>query len=105
MEGGRRERDGFRGPRPRKRRISEAKHVVAQSVTDQFLLRHPDWVTRYGDAGRVRGIEDAKYHIDFLSSSIESGSTAPFEDYARWTSRMLASRGIDPEFVAENLRV
>ncbi len=79
--------------------------MVAQSVTDQFLLRHPDWVTRYGDAGRVRGIEDAKYHIDFLSSSIESGSTAPFEDYARWTSRMLASRGIDPEFVAENLRV
>ncbi len=84
------------------RRISEAKHAVAESVTDEFFVRHPDWVARYGDAGRVRGIEDAKYHIDFLASAIESGSTAPFEDYARWSSRMLASRGIDPVFVAEN---
>ena len=84
------------------RRISQAKHGVAESVTDEFFLRHPDWLARYGEAGRLRGIEDAKYHIDFLSSAIESGSTAPFEDYARWSSRMLASRGIDPEFVSEN---
>ncbi len=84
------------------RRIGQVKHKVAESVTDEFFLRHPDWLERYGDAGRIRGIEDAKYHIDFLSSAIESGSTAPFEDYARWSSRMLASRGIDPKFVSEN---
>lgn len=85
-------------------RISQAKHGIAESVTDEFFLRHPDWLARYGEAGRLRGIEDAKYHIDFLSSAIESGSTAPFEDYARWSSRMLASRGIDPEFVSENFQ-
>ncbi len=85
------------------RSISQAKHQVAESVTDEFFRRHPDWVERYGDAGRIRGVEDAKYHIDFLSSAIESGSTAPFEDYARWSSRMLASRGIAQEFVVENL--
>ncbi len=84
------------------RSISQAKQGVAESVTDEFFIRHPDWLERYGDAGRFRGIEDAKYHIDFLSGAIETGSTAPFEDYARWCSRMLASRGINPEFVAEN---
>ncbi len=86
------------------RAIEKAKHAVAESVTEEFFLRHPDWLERYGDLGRVRGIEDAKYHIDFLSGAIESGSTAPFEDYARWCSRMLASRGIGPEFVAENFQ-
>lgn len=84
------------------RTISQAKHKVAESVTDEFFLRHPDWLERYGDAGRIRGIEDAKFHIDFLSGAIESGSPAPFKDYARWCSRMLSSRGIDSKFVSEN---
>ncbi len=84
------------------RTISQAKQKVAEAVTGEFFLRHPDWLDRYGDAGRIRGVEDAKFHIDFLSGAIESGSTVPFEDYARWCSRMLASRGIDPKFVSEN---
>lgn len=80
------------------------KQVAAESVTEDFFVRHPDWIERYGEMGRIRGIEDAKFHIDFLAGAIESGSTAPFEDYAHWCTRMLRSRGIEPHFLAENLR-
>jgi methanogenic corrinoid protein MtbC1 len=86
------------------RRIAEVKRTVAEEVTEKFFVRHPDWLERYGERGRRRGIEDAKYHLDFLASAIESGSTASFEDYARWTSRMLSARGIAPHFVAENFQ-
>ena len=86
------------------RRIAEVKQTVAEEVTEDFFIRHPDWLERYGERGRRHGIEDAKYHLDFLSSAVESGSTAPFEDYARWSSRMLSARGIAPHFVAENFQ-
>lgn len=79
------------------------KRAVAEAVTAEFLLRHPDWTTRYGDLARVRGVEDAMYHLDFLAGAIEAGSAVPFEDYVRWTTGMLGARGIGARFVAENL--
>jgi methanogenic corrinoid protein MtbC1 len=85
------------------RHLREKKHVVAEVVTEQFLRVHPDWVSRYGERARIMGIEDAAYHVEFLASAVETGSIAAFEDYVRWTARVLTTRGIDPQFVAENL--
>ena len=85
-------------------KLRTLKQSVAEAVTEEFFRRHPDWLVRYGERGRQRGIEDAQYHLDFLAGAIEVGSDAPFKDYTRWTARMLLSRGIAQDFVAENLR-
>ncbi|MEO8255872.1 MAG: cobalamin-dependent protein [Acidobacteriota bacterium] len=84
--------------------INAARQSVAEQVTDAFFVRHPDWVTRYGDRGRRLGIEDAVYHQSYLASAIESGSVEPLKAYAHWTTGMLRARNIAPHFVAENLR-
>lgn len=83
-------------------RLLRLKQSVAEQVTEEFLQRHPDWLERYGERARLRGVEDAAYHIDFLAGALESRSVASFERYARWTSGVLLARGIDPRFVAEN---
>ncbi len=80
------------------------KLSVADVVTEQFFVRHPDWPARYGEMGRQRGREDAAFHVEFLAGAIEAGAVAAFEDYARWTTNVLRSRGITPGFVAENLQ-
>lgn len=79
------------------------REAVAARMTDAFLERHPDWVRRYGDVARVRGLEDARFHIDFLAGAVQAGSHDAFETYARWTARVLGSRGIAPTFLIENL--
>lgn len=84
--------------------IVAARERVAAAVTAEFLVRHPDWVTRYGDRARARGIEDGCHHINFLASAIESGAVAAFCDYARWCQRLLGGFGIAPHFLAENLQ-
>lgn len=98
---------GAAPPLEERRRIAEAiraaRGQVADAVTREFFDRHPDWRERYGARGVKLGVEDAEFHLDFLAAAIESGSLAPFEDYAQWTARMLAARGIEPRFVAENL--
>ena len=86
------------------RRLRVVRPSIATEVTDDFFERHPDWLMRYGEAGRKRGIQDAGFHIDFLSSAIESGSVEAFENYARWCARMLSARQIAPHFLIENLR-
>ena len=76
---------------------------IAVDVTQEFLERHPDWVDRYGNLARIRGEEDAEFHVEFLAGAVVGDDPSAFEDYARWTARMLSARGIAPEFLAENL--
>jgi MerR family transcriptional regulator, light-induced transcriptional regulator len=83
--------------------VRRERDGVADQVTEEFLRRHPQWVTRYGDLAWTRGVEDARYHIDFLAGAIESGDPRTFADYARWTASVLKSRDIPPESLIENL--
>lgn len=85
------------------RTLRREEQRIAEAVTDQFLTRHPDWVTRYGDRARVAGIEDARFHVQFLTAAIESESPSAFADYVQWTAGVLESRGIDRAFLRENL--
>ena len=93
----------------RKERLSLADQVrtlagsVPAEVSEQFLLRHPDWIAKYGERARVMCLEDARYHLTFLSAALESGSPAAFAEYARWTARVLESRGIATTCLTENL--
>lgn len=84
-------------------KLERLKQPVAEAVTEEFFVRHPDWLARYGERGRKHGIEDALFHQSYLSSAIESGSVEPFAAYARWTVAVLQARNIAPRFVAENL--
>ena len=83
--------------------IRAASPAVAVSVTDDFLERHPDWRIRYGARAVSAGIQDAGYHLAFLAAAVEGDDPAAFASYARWTGRVLGSRGIATTFLAENI--
>lgn len=85
-------------------RIAAVKRQVATEVNQEFFRHHPDWEERYGAAGVQRGFEDACYHLEYLATAVETASLRLFEAYARWTARVLQSRGIDSVFVVENLQ-
>ena len=76
---------------------------IAEEVTAEFLLRHPDWVMRYGNMARLRGVEDAMFHQNFLAAAIESGEAKAFGEYLRWTAGVLETRGISSLFLLENV--
>jgi methanogenic corrinoid protein MtbC1 len=79
------------------------RQEIAEKVTEEFLHRYPDWVTRYGGRARRLGIEDAIFHQDFLVAAIETGDARLFGDYLRWTTGVLEARGIAPRFLRENV--
>ena len=77
--------------------------ALAVEVTTAFLDRHPDWRVRYGARAMSAGVQDAGYHVAFLAAAVEADDPSAFADYARWTARVLAARGIESRFLAENL--
>ena len=84
-------------------RIRSVREAVAAEVTEEFLVRHPDWLVRYGERARRFGIEDAGYHQDYLAAAIESGRVEAFDEYAVWAARILKARQIEPRFLIEEL--
>jgi methanogenic corrinoid protein MtbC1 len=84
-------------------RLEQLKPQIAEQVTDAFLERHPEWLLKYGERARKFGIEDARYHMDFLRGAVEAGSLQAFEDYCQWAAGVLKSRAISSHFLAENL--
>ena len=84
-------------------RLRQVREPIARAVTAQFLERHPDWEARLGDSARLRGVEDALFHLDFLIGALLVQDDGAFRAYASWAARMLASRGIAPVYLAENL--
>ncbi|MFN7147496.1 MAG: B12-binding domain-containing protein, partial [Myxococcota bacterium] len=78
---------------------------VATRVTTAFYARHPDWLARYGDAGRARGMEDALFHLDFLAGAVRAGSPTAFASYAGWVGQVLRARGLPPDALGEHLEL
>ena len=85
------------------KRLLSVKQAVAQTMTDEFFVIHPEWELRYGERGRKYCTADACFHIEFLAGAVEAGSPDAFVDYALWTARMLGARGIDAHTLEENL--
>jgi methanogenic corrinoid protein MtbC1 len=84
-------------------KLVAAKQTVAQAITAEFFLNHPEWLDRYGERGRQFCTADACFHIEFLAGAIVAGSPESFGSYFRWTARMLAARGITAHNLEENL--
>ena len=83
-------------------RLRAAKETIARQATEAFFASHPDWRFRYGEAGALRGREDAGSHVEFLAAAIEADSLPAYREYAVWTRQVLEARGISSMFLAEN---
>ncbi len=77
--------------------------ALAKEANDRFLERHPEWLTRYGEAvARDRGEYTAGHHVDFLVGAVEAGAPEWMEDYAQWCCQTLKARNISAASIAEH---
>lgn len=74
---------------------------LALGITEAFYARHPEWEQRFGPKGRLRCVEDARFHLRFLRGALRAGSPSAFESYARWTNGVLSARGVGGVHLAQ----
>lgn len=76
---------------------------IAEAVTARTFARHPELNKKYGARGRAKCLEDAAYHLHYLSEALANNSSKMFVNYVGWAKIMLRSRGIDPQDLRDNL--
>ena len=76
---------------------------IARVATDLQYKRMPELAARYGEIGREKCLQDARYHLSYLAEAILSESPALFRDYIGWAQQMLGSRNIPAKDLAVNL--
>lgn len=78
---------------------------LAVAITDRHVAAFPQVFARYGDIGRIRCHEDARFHLRFLATALEAHSEEMFIDYVAWTKVVLAKRNVPADDLVENLRI
>lgn len=79
--------------------------LLAEAVTELHYRQKPELAERYGAKGRVKCLEDARYHLSYLSESINALKPELFADYVAWAKILLAGYGIPESDLADNLKV
>src|ERR1700727_2501340 len=85
--------------------IVEKQADLARKIVERQWELRPALEQRYGKKGMARCLEDARYHLRYLSEAIGAGEQALFVHYATWAKTMLVARNIPVEDLVENLEV
>ncbi|HEX8495439.1 MAG TPA: cobalamin-dependent protein [Pyrinomonadaceae bacterium] len=87
-------------------RAIEARHnALAEAITARQYELHPELAERYGAAGRAKCLQDAGFHLSYLTESIAASQPSLFADYIAWAKVMLEGRGIPAADLGRNLEI
>lgn len=76
---------------------------LASAIVECQWRLDPDLQHRYGTSGQRKCLEDANYHLRFLSEAVGAGEPALFTEYVSWAKTMLSSRNVSMVDLRNNL--
>lgn len=66
---------------------------AAESVTEAFLLEHPEILERYGERARTFGLHDSAYLVGWIVNAVEIYGAATLRRDVLWLRDLLVARG------------
>lgn len=85
--------------------IFSRRRELALRITDAHLQRNPEFISRFGEKGRTRCLEDADFHLQYLGHALQLATPALFVAYIQWARQMLEKRGISSKDLQTNLEL
>ena len=85
--------------------IESQKDEFASLIIDEQWARNPQFLVRYGDAGRAKCAQDVKYNLAYLSQAIASSSPPLFVTYIDWVKVLFEGLKIPTRELAESLEI
>ena len=78
---------------------------IASLITERQVAADPSLAARFGDRGRLKCTEDARRHLEYLSSAAANNSDSLFADYVGWAKILLARLGLSDDDLSQNLHL
>lgn len=85
--------------------LSAGRRELAARVAEKHLEQHPEFLQRFGEIGRTRCLEDAEFHLQYLSHALRFATPALFTAYTQWARQMLEKRAIPWRDLQTNLEL
>src|SRR5271156_6822991 len=85
--------------------IVERQEDLARKIVERHWQLRPGLEQLYGKQGRARCLEDARYHLRYLSEALGAREPALFVHYVTWAKTMLLARNIRVEDLVANLQI
>ena len=83
--------------------IERSREQVAELTVDLHYAAAPELAHRYGNTGRLRCLEDVRYHLSYLIHAISTESAVLFGNYVGWVVALLTARNIPVDDFRMNL--
>lgn len=85
------------------RSLLDRKEEIANSITDAMYRGDPTLTVRYGEAGRMKCLQDMRYSLEHLAPAVALGDPSIFARYVVWLKGLLAARGVGSDDVRRSL--
>ncbi|MGI9090199.1 MAG: hypothetical protein ACR2GG_03730 [Gemmatimonadaceae bacterium] len=79
------------------------KSELAHEITDALYADEPALLERFGEAGRVKCLQDMHYCLEHLAPAVAMDDPSLFAGYVTWLESLLAARGIGSRDVRRSL--
>jgi methanogenic corrinoid protein MtbC1 len=83
--------------------IAQHAPSLALKITDLHYRKSPELEKKYGAYGRTKCLQDAQYHLSYLSEAVGAESPLLFSEYCAWAKHLLVARNIPIEDLEQNL--
>jgi hypothetical protein len=70
------------------------REELARAITDALYAELPELLQKYGEAGRLKCLQDMRYNVEHLAPAVALGEPVLFGRYVAWVGDMLAARGV-----------
>ena len=85
--------------------LFEQRRELASRVAEKNLAEQPEYLERFGAIARRRCVEDAEFHLQYLSHAIRLATPSLFTSYAQWARQLLEARRIAWSDLQRNLEI
>jgi methanogenic corrinoid protein MtbC1 len=85
--------------------IDARRDALAEAATARQYELQPQLAAHYGAAGRAKCLQDAGFHLSYLTEAIATSQPFLFADYIAWAKVMLEGRGIPACHLVQNLEI
>lgn len=79
------------------------KETLARAITATLYADDESLLERFGEAGRVKCLQDIHYCLEHLAPAVALHDPSVFARYVSWLEALLAARGIDSRDVRLSL--
>ena len=84
--------------------IIEHREALAEFITGRQFSEKPELERKYGKTGREKTLQDAGYHLAYLSEAIRADCETIFNSYLEWVRVVLETRSVPPEVLFDHLK-